>query len=69
MGSFEQKRNMILFRFQQIPLLCVDDLLKGGHGRRDINRDAATAVQEDLLFGAVAVELRKGFEMCCRKKT
>ena len=59
---------MILFIFQQIPLLCVDDLLKGGHGRRDINRDAATAVQEDLLFGAVAVELRKGFEMCCRKK-
>ena len=47
----------------------MDDLLKGGHGRRDINRDAATAVQEDLLFGAVAVELRKGFEMCCRKKT
>ena len=46
----------------------MDDGLKGGHGRKDLNKDAAAAVQEDLLLGAVAVELRKGFETCCRKK-
>ena len=45
----------------------MDDGLKGGHGRKDLNKDAA-AVQEDLLFGAVAVELRKGFEMLWKKK-
>ena len=46
----------------------MDDGLKGGHGRKDLNKDAAAAVQEDLLLGAVAVELGKGFETCCRKK-
>ena len=46
----------------------MDDGLKGGHGRKDLNKDAAAAVQEDLLFGAVTVELRTGFETCCRKK-
>ena len=48
----------------------MDDGLKGGHGRKDLNKDAAAAaVQEDLLFGAVAVELRKGFETLWEKKT
>ena len=46
----------------------MDDRLKGGHGRGDVHKDVPAVVQEDMLSGAVAVELKKRFEVCSAKR-